>query len=72
MATSYYQDEMDRAWKRQHSLHGKRMVRLRGGTVEPVFGSQINYYGLRKINVKCKAGAHKCKLMATIAPRPVF
>ena len=48
------------------------MVRLRGGTVEPVFGSQINYYGLRKINVKCKAGAHKCKLMATIAPRPVL
>ena len=58
---------MARAWKRQHRLHGKRMVRLRGGTVEPVFGSLINYYGIRKINVKGKAGAHKCMLMAAIA-----
>ena len=65
--TSYYQDEMDHAWKRQHSLDGKRMVRERGGTVEPVFGSLINYYGLRKINVKGKSGAHKCMLMAAIA-----
>ena len=58
---------MDRACKRQHSLHGKRMVRLRGGIVERVFGSLINYCGLRKINVKGKAGAHKCMLMAAIA-----
>ena len=58
--------------KRQHSLHGKRMVRVRCGTVEPVFGSLINYYGLRKINVKGKSGAHKCMLMAAIATRPVF
>ena len=65
--TSYYQQEMDRAWKRQHSLHGKRMVRIKGGTVEPVFGSLINYYGLRKINVKGKSGAHKCMVMAAIA-----
>ena len=58
---------MDNVWKPQHSLHGKRMVRLRGGTVEPVFGSLINYYGIRKINVKGKAGAHKCMMMAVIA-----
>ena len=58
---------MDRAWKRKHSLHGKHMVRVRGGTVEPVFGSLINYYGLRKINVKGKSGAHKCMVMAAIA-----
>ena len=38
-----------------------------GGTVEPVFGSLTNYYGLRKINVKGKSGAHNCILMAAIA-----
>ena len=65
--TSLYQQEMERAYARQHSPRGKRMVRVRGGTVEPVFGSLINYYGLRKINVKGKAGAHKCMLMAAIA-----
>ena len=65
--TTYYQEEMERAYNRQHSLRGKRMVRVRGGTVEPVFGYLINYYGLRKINVKGKTGAHKCMIMAAIA-----
>lgn len=65
--TSLHQQEMERAYVRQHSARGKRMVRIRGGTVEPVFGNLINYYGLRKINVKGKAGAYKCMLMAAIA-----
>ena len=58
---------MESGYKRQHSVHGKRMVRIRSGTVEPVFGNLINYYGLRKINVKGKAGAHKVMLMSAIA-----
>ncbi len=65
--TSLYQQEMQRAYARQHSAHGKSMVRIRAGTVEPVFGNLINYYGLRKINVKGKKGAHKCMLMSAIA-----
>ena len=64
---SYYQEEYERAWKRQQTKRFKRMVRVRAGTVEPVFGNLINYYGLRKINVKGKAGAHKCMLMSAIA-----
>lgn len=64
---SLYSEELERAYKRQHSARGKRMVRVRGGTVEPVFGNLINYYGLRKINVKGKQGAHKCMLMAAVA-----
>ena len=64
---SYYQEEYERAWKRQQTKHFKRMVRVRAGTVEPVFGNLINYYGLRKINTKGKAGAHKCMLMSAIA-----
>ena len=65
--TSYYQKEMERAYARQHSLRGKRMMRIRAGTIEPVFGNLINYYGLRKINVKGIAGAHKNMLMSAIA-----
>lgn len=64
---SFYQEEYERAWQRQQTRHFKRMVKLRHGTIEPVFGNLINYYGLRKINVLGKAGAHKCMLMAAIA-----
>ena len=43
------------------------MKRLRQSTVEPVFGSLVQYYGLNKINVLGKQGAHKNMLMAAIA-----
>lgn len=64
---SYYQEEYERAWQRQQSKHFKHMVRVRAGTVEPVFGNLINYYGLKKINTKGIKGAHKCMLMSAIA-----
>jgi hypothetical protein len=43
------------------------MKKLRQSTVEPVFGSLIYYYGLSKIGVLGKAGAHKVMLMAAIS-----
>jgi hypothetical protein len=43
------------------------MKKLRQNTVEPVFGSLTQFYGLRKIGVLGKAGAHKVMLMAAIA-----
>ena len=43
------------------------MKKLRQSTVEPVFGSLTQFYGLRKIGVLGKAGAHKVMLMAAIA-----
>lgn len=43
------------------------MKKLRQSTVEPVFGSLTQYYGLRRIGVLGKAGAHKVMLMAAIA-----
>lgn len=42
------------------------MKKLRQSTVEPVFGSLTHYYGLRKIGVLGKVGAHKVMLMAAI------
>jgi len=43
------------------------MKKLRQSTVEPVFGSLTQFYGLRKIGVLGKASAHKVMLMAAIA-----
>ena len=38
--------------KRVNSSFGKRMKYLRQSTVEPVFGSLINYYAMRKVNTR--------------------
>ena len=62
-----YDEQYLRAYARQHSERGKRMKKLRQSTVEPVFGSLTQFYGLRKIGVLGKAGAHKVMLMAAIA-----
>ncbi|MEM8765434.1 MAG: IS1182 family transposase [Bacteroidota bacterium] len=62
-----YDEPYQRAYARQHSERGKRMKNLRQSTVEPVFGSLTQFYGLRKIGVLGKAGAHKVMLMAAIA-----
>ncbi|GAB3051947.1 IS1182 family transposase [Spirosoma pulveris] len=56
-----------RALARQQSRRGQRMKRLRHQTVEPVLGSLVEYYGLRKVNVRGKSGAHKVMLMAAVA-----
>ncbi|WP_229212005.1 transposase [Dyadobacter arcticus] len=62
-----YEEEYQRAYLRQHTTAGKRMKGLRQGTVEPVFGSLTQYYGLDKIPVLGIDGAHKTMLMAAIA-----
>ena len=62
-----YDEQYLRAYGRQHNNRGKQMKKLRQSTVEPVFGSLTQFYGLRKIGVLGKAGAHKVMLMAAIA-----
>lgn len=62
-----YDNEYHRAYNRQHSYTGKRMKKIRQGTVEPVFGSLTQYYGLSKIAVLGIDGAHKNMVMAAIA-----
>lgn len=64
---TYYHKEYQRAYNRQHSLMGRYMKKKRQSTVEPVFGTLINFLGLRKINVKGQSGAHKVMTMAAIA-----
>ena len=62
-----YDEQYQRAYSRQQSKRGRQMKKLRQSTVEPVFGSLTQYYGLNKIGVLGKAGAHKVMLMAAIA-----
>jgi len=53
--------------RRVESIKGKQMKLLRSSTVEPVFGSLINYTGLNRINPKGLKQANKCMLMAAAA-----
>ena len=56
-----------RAWHRQRSRPGQQMRRVRQRTVEPVFGSLLHHYGLRRMNVRGHAGAHKTMLLTAVA-----
>ncbi|HEX8506950.1 MAG TPA: transposase, partial [Hymenobacter sp.] len=56
-----------RAWLRQQSRRGQCMRRVRQSTVEPVFGNLIHHYGLRRMNVRGLAGAHKTMLLTAVA-----
>jgi len=40
---------------------------LRQGTVEPVFGNLLHHYGLRRVNTKGQAAAHKAMLLSAVA-----
>jgi hypothetical protein len=62
-----YDPPYRRAWHRQPSRQGQRMRRLRQSTVEPVFGNLIHHYGLRRVNTRGQAGAHKTMLLAAVA-----
>lgn len=53
-----------RVWHRQRSRAGHRMRRVRQRTVEPVFGSLLHHYGLRRVGTKGRAAAHKAMLLS--------
>ena len=56
-----------RALARQRSRQGQRMRRLRQRTIEPVFGSLLQHYGLRRVNTRGRGSAHKTMLLSAIA-----
>lgn len=53
--------------RRVESPKGQQMKLLRSSTAEPVFGSLINYTGLKRINTKGLEQANKCMLTAAAA-----
>jgi len=53
------------AW--QQSRPGRHMRRLRQPPIEPVFGSLLHHYGLRRVNTRGRSSAHKMRLLTAIA-----
>ena len=66
MSTSYKR-EYERMIKRLKSVKGKISYGLRMHTVEPVFGSLQQYYGLQRMSVRGKNNASKVMLMSAAA-----
>jgi len=62
-----YRDYYDRALERARSKKGRYYKTLRHSTVEPVFGTLINFLGMRKINTRGIQSANKAMLMAAMA-----
>jgi transposase len=57
----------DRMGERMETSKGKRMMKLRKSTVEPVLGTLVNYLGMRKVNTIGIKQANKCVVMAALA-----
>jgi hypothetical protein len=62
-----YDAHYRRALARQQSRSGRRMRRLRQRTVESVFGSLLQHYGMRRVNTRGRSSAHKTMLLTAIA-----
>ena len=67
LTRTIYDGPYRRAWQQQQTTCGQRMRRVRQGTVEPVFGNLLPHYGLRRMNVRGLAGAHKTMLLRSVA-----
>lgn len=67
ISSTPYKREYERMRKRLKTNSGKWTYQLRMQTVEPVFGSLQQYYGLRRIYVRGKNSANKVMLMAASA-----
>lgn len=67
---------------RMETKKGKRLMKIRQSTVEPVIGTLVNYLGIKKVNSRGLDQANKCLTMAAVAynlkkllnykPRPVI
>jgi hypothetical protein len=60
----YLFDEMN---KKVHTRWGRKMMRLRQSTVEPVLGTLVNFLGMRRVNSRGLEQANKCMIMSAIA-----
>jgi len=62
-----YREEYERSIERVTNRKGKAMKKVRQSTVEPVFGTLINFTGMNKINARGIEQANKVMLMAGTA-----
>ncbi len=63
---TYFYHHYQRAYQRQISSKGQYHKKLRQSKVEPVLGTLINFLGLRRLNARGKAAAHKVMLLAAV------
>ncbi len=61
---SIYKAELERAKARQQTVKAKIMKRKRSSTVEPVWGTLINFMGVKRINARGLAAANKILTLA--------
>jgi hypothetical protein len=61
---SVYKKELEEAIARQQSIRGRVMKRKRSATVEPVWGTLINFLGLRRMTSRGLKCANQALLMA--------
>lgn len=61
---SIYKAELERAKARQQTLKAKVMKRKRSSTVEPVWGTLINFTGMKRLNARGLKAANKMLLLA--------
>lgn len=60
----YLFDEMN---KKMQTRWGRKIMRLRQSTVEPVLGTLVNFLGMRRVNSRGLEQANKCMIMSAIA-----
>ena len=61
---SVHKEELERARERQQTVKAKMMKRKRSSTVEPVWGTLINFMGVKRINSRGLAAANKILIIA--------
>ena len=53
-------------YAKMNTLHAKRLIHIRGSTVEPVLGTLLNYSSMKKTNTLGIRQANKHVLMAAL------
>ena len=61
---SFYKPQLEAAKARAISIKGQRMKVKRSSTVEPVWGTLINFTGMKRINPRGLSAANKCLILA--------
>ena len=61
---SIYKAELERAKARQQTVKAKVMKRKRSSTVEPVWGTLINFTGMKRLNARGLEAANKMLLLS--------
>jgi transposase len=61
---SIYKAELERAKARQQTVKAKVMKRKRSSTVEPVWGTLINFTGMKRLNARGLKAANKMLLLS--------